>query len=331
MAGGTGVGFLGTDLVLISRLMAAAAEQVDEFESILDSVLVTASERQTLRLNGTGNRGLTLDGLLSWIRVFLTEDGPMYARDSGRDGMRTAFAPTAARLLGALRASLIVPMGKIQADAAKSTGSKHPREWIPANVGKGKLPPGMHSARSRIAAASLSRLLIELFSTAAKISRYPGVVLLDVELEYVRRIDDYRKKTDVVRVSVRGANLRPTYFPAFYKGGSGQNGQNLIKPLDNSVTSDDDTLVGLFALRSNFAQDLQKWSEGVLLPAESLPIAILDSETGTVITAPPVRTWPRLKQVPKKRRQSKSDWSDVRRDGSALAGPAPSGVARKAP
>ena len=57
---GAGNGFLGTDLVQISRLLAAASEQVDEFEAVLDSVLVSGAERQTVVLDrGTGSRSTT--------------------------------------------------------------------------------------------------------------------------------------------------------------------------------------------------------------------------------------------------------------------------------
>lgn len=80
-----GSGFLGTDLVQISRLLAAASEQIDELEAVLDSVLVSPAERQTIVLDRS--TGLTLDDLVQWLRVFVTQDGPNIIRDSGRDGL----------------------------------------------------------------------------------------------------------------------------------------------------------------------------------------------------------------------------------------------------
>ena len=102
---GAGNGFLGTDLVQISLLLAAASEQVDEFEAVLDSVLVSAAERQTVVLDR--DTGLTLDDLVQWLRVFFTEDGPNIIRDTGRDGLVSSFTPTAAALLLTLRDKLV--------------------------------------------------------------------------------------------------------------------------------------------------------------------------------------------------------------------------------
>ena len=90
--GGAGHGFLGTELILMSRLMEAAADQVEELEAF-DSVLVSGTER---RWSSTAN--LTLDGLLLWMRKFLTEDGRRIAEDTGRDGIVAALAPTLTEL-----------------------------------------------------------------------------------------------------------------------------------------------------------------------------------------------------------------------------------------
>ncbi|MFC6344480.1 hypothetical protein ACFP8W_21035, partial [Nocardioides hankookensis] len=95
-AGGDGTGFLGTELILLSRLMEAASDQVDELEHILDSVLIPHSERQTIRLHDATN--LTLDGLLTWLHTFLTDEGRRLAQDAGRDGIVSALAPTAVAL-----------------------------------------------------------------------------------------------------------------------------------------------------------------------------------------------------------------------------------------
>jgi hypothetical protein len=317
LAGGTGSGFLGTDLVVISRLMAAAAEQVDELEAVLDSVLVTAAERQTLRLNGDPT--LTLDGLLCWLRRFLTEDGPMYARDSGRDGMRTAFAPTAQQLALAVQQSLVTPIGALgqnlhRGHIAETDGNPGPVVLLPASC-RADLPPGMYAARSRIAVVGLCRLLCDLFETSARISRYPGVVLFDAQFQQF--IGARAAAEPYVRVSVRGANIRPTYLPAFVAAGNPDAGLelgDLQLPLDNSVSADDDTLVGVFRSSGPILKYLPQrlvapGTAGVVVPAEILPLAIVDGETGQIVTAPPVRSWPTLAAA---RSPGKSpDWSAV--------------------
>ena len=43
--------------------------------------------------------GLTLDGLLLWLRSFFSEEGRHIAQDTGRDGIVSAFTPTAVALL----------------------------------------------------------------------------------------------------------------------------------------------------------------------------------------------------------------------------------------
>jgi len=290
---GQGVGFLGTDLVVISRLMAAAAEQVYELESILDSVLITASERQTLTFTtGNTSTGLTLDGLLSWLKVFLTEDGPMYARDSGRDGMLSAFAPTAEKLLAAVRENLINPVGSIE----RQQGDCCPVELIPTECCQ-SLPAGMYAARVRIAVASLCRLLCELFNQASKISRYPGIVLFDVQFQRVLGFSVGGEPA--VRVSIRGANLRPTYVPVFAL----TDDYDLL-PFRDSVTTDNDTLVAIFPLpvKEKIIGVLTTiFGEGVNLnqeftvAAQFLPLRIEDGLTGRLIKAPPTRVWPSLK------------------------------------
>src|SRR5262249_12259312 len=129
---GAGSGFLGTDLVQISRLLAAAAEQVDEFESVLDSVLVSAAERQTVVLDR--DTGLTLDDLVQWMSVFFTEDGPNIIRDTGRDGLVSSFTPTIVALLLTLRDKLvrrIVPCGGPMCANGCLCGSKGKVTCIP--------------------------------------------------------------------------------------------------------------------------------------------------------------------------------------------------------
>ena len=88
--GGAGTGFIGTELILLSRLMEATTDQVDELELVFDSVLISKSERRTLVIQSTTN--LTLDGLLLWMRSFLGEEGRRIVEETGRDGIVSALA-----------------------------------------------------------------------------------------------------------------------------------------------------------------------------------------------------------------------------------------------
>jgi hypothetical protein len=328
IGGGAGNGFLGTDLVIINRLLAAAAEQVDEVEAVLDSVLVGAAERQTIPLGS--DTGLTLAGLLAWLRMFLTEDGPLYLRDTGRDGIRTAFAPLAFQLVTTVHESLVAPLGALERHPSANGESRSVRDdpitVIPASCSPTGFPSGMHAGRTRIAIAGLCRLLTGLFSTSAKISRFPGVVLFDVQATRVRRVDGDDRT--YFRLEVRGANLRPSYQPAFVHPDTGM----LVPPLNGSATTDDDTIAAFFSvtdLEEVFGPlgtegsagleeliDFMQRETAVLMPAQSLPIAVVDQETGLVIGAPPVRHWPG-RFVPS---GSTPTWSDEPNDGFVPGG-----------
>ena len=149
-------GFLGTDLVVISQLMEAGSEQIDEYESVLDSVLVGTAERQTIELDR--NQGLTLDGLLSWTRRFLRQDGRSYLADSGRIGLEQAFQPAVLKLVQTYRRVLIGPLG-VENGSKLGNGSRPPTPGLPA---------GLSAARSRIALASLFGLLHQIHLAAAR-------------------------------------------------------------------------------------------------------------------------------------------------------------------
>ena len=159
---GAGNGFLGTDLVQISRLLAAASEQVDEFEAVLDSVLVSAAERQTVVLDqGTG---LTLDDLVQWLRVFVTEDGPNIIRETGRDGLVSSFTPTVAALLLTLRDKLVrrlVPCGGPSCAGGCHCGARGQVTCIPLGCCT-PLPPGIYAGRVKIAVSTLCGLVERL-------------------------------------------------------------------------------------------------------------------------------------------------------------------------
>src|SRR5205823_7158834 len=69
--------FFGTQLVLLSRQLSVVAEQVDEVRFTLNSVFITAAERQMLRINfSTTEPAMFAEELFTWIQSFATEEGP---------------------------------------------------------------------------------------------------------------------------------------------------------------------------------------------------------------------------------------------------------------
>ncbi|MFC6159830.1 hypothetical protein [Kribbella jiaozuonensis] len=313
---GAGSGFLGTDLVQISRLLAAASEQVDEFEAVLDSVLVSGAERQTVILDrGTG---LTLDDLTQWLRVFVTEDGPNIIRDTGRDGLVSSFTPTAIDLLVTLRDKLVrrlIPCGSSGCAGGCHCGSRGKVTCIPLGCCT-PLPPGMYSGRVKIAVSTLCGLIERLTAKAIRIGRFSGVVLLDIAVMPFEN-DALLSGQDFVRVEVRGLHLRPTYVPAFVADGlQPVDLSTLVLPLQGSASADDDHLGGIFqrgALPLSLQQLLDTaGGRGVLLAASEVPMAIVDGELGRIIQGPSVTTWPRLRPAYDVDPDSAPDaWDDI--------------------
>jgi hypothetical protein len=291
---GAGNGFLGTDLVQISRLLAAASEQVDEFEAVLDSVLVSAAERQTVVLDR--DTGLTLDDLVQWLRIFFTEDGPNIIRDTGRDGLVSSFTPTAAALLLTLRDKLVrrlVPCGGPSCAGGCHCGSRGHVTCIPLGCCT-PLPPGMYSGRVKIAVSTLCGLVERLTAKAIRIGRFAGAVLLDLSV-----VPFDTDAGGFVRAEVRGLHLRPTYVPAFVADdGNPANLGSLVLPLQGSASADADTLAGTFqreALPDALNGLLYGASgRGVLMAASEVPLAIIDGELGRIVQGPAVTTWPKL-------------------------------------
>jgi biotin carboxyl carrier protein len=288
---GQGNGFLGTDLVQMSRLLAAAAEQVEEFEGILDSVLVSPAERQTVLLDRT--TGLTLDDLLQWMHVFFTEDGPNIIRDTGRDGLVSSFTPTVVDILLTLRNALVrrlVPCCGPSCAGGCLCGSRGSVICIPLGCCT-KLPPGMYSGRVKIAVSTLCGLVERLADRAIRIGRFAGVVLLDLT------ITPFRNGGPFVRVEVRGLHLRPTYVPAFVTGPNPQSLDSFVLPLQGSASADEDSLTGVFDENALPAvlQGLVNPGDSVVVAASEVPLGIVDGELGRVVQGPSVTTWPKLR------------------------------------
>lgn len=274
LGSGAGSGFLGTDYVILSRLLAAAAEQVDEVEAVLDSVLVSDAERQTVVL-GDGS-GLTLDGLLRWLRQFLTEDGPTYIRESGRDGMLTAFAPTASSLLTTLEDEVLSRL-------TPPTSQDGSLRLVPVDVGC-PFPTGMHAARTWVALTSLGQLLRTVFATSARIGRFPGVVLFEAEIAEVEAGD--------LLITLRGSNIRPTLTATIVHDGVA------YAPEPGSTTTSEDRMSGRYLLPPGFLKQFPNSGRSrgipVVVPASSVEVAVWDTEIDAVVHTPEPRRWGQL-------------------------------------
>jgi hypothetical protein len=306
---GGGRGFLGTDLVVINQLLAAAAEQVDEVEAVLDSTLISAAERQTIWLDQRG--GLTLDGYLSWLRTFLTEDGPRILIDTGRDGLTTSFTPTALALLTTLRTKLVaavIPCGSLSCGGSSGCRCGHQNVVTCLPIGCcPTFPPGMYAARTRIALSGLCGLLQRLESAAAGIGRFSQVVLFDVVIEPITDLDLHGvvfdssvtpPTSDYRRVEFRGLHLRPSYLPAFVIASAAVAGKPLsdvVLPVHASASADSDSTIGFFHAGSLPAKLGQLTKDGaIVLAASQVPVTIVDGETGRPVLAPPVLSWPTM-------------------------------------
>jgi hypothetical protein len=280
-----GQGFLGTDLILLSRLMEAAADQVDELERVLGSVLIPETERRTIVLHK--KTGLTLDGLLTWLRTFLGDEGRRIAQDTGRDGIVSALAPMAVELVKTFRDVLAdrVNYGwRKVGDQGEGEYAELDDErccpvlYLPVGCCS-ELPAGMYSARVRVAVASLCRLLMDLARTAQRIGRYARPTLLNVTFRSVFRRDD------VVEVDIRGINLRPEHIPAFYIGPwvgddcslDQLDPKQVIRPLRGSSTTDDDSIVAFFRIKdidkllTSYPQHTTTYAQADLMAPTSAP------------------------------------------------------------
>ncbi|MFC4604407.1 hypothetical protein [Rhodococcus kronopolitis] len=293
-------GFLGTDLIRISRLMDAAADQTAEVEAVLDSALVPLSERQTITLNEDDN--LTLDGLLSWIRTFLVEEGRHIAQDGGRNGIVAGLTPTindivtsletnlAGHILGTIDIGNVIKLLNGQTPAANQTEPVYiTNPGLP--IGKRKYPAGMYSARTKIAVDGLRRLLRDLAITAQRISRFPDPVLFDITFTPLPPTIN-KVQPHLVRSELRGLNIRPIQIPAF-RVDDGRNGcKGLVRPVRSTPSANADSTSAIFLredLRNNIFEakdaetinDLLDSGQPFTLPASAIStLVILDGAKG---------------------------------------------------
>lgn len=134
--------FLGTQLIHVSRGLAAVAESVNELTFALDSVFIDAVERQTIPLPLTGGT-LFLDELLDWVSAVASTQGPQIIQDAGKDGVITLH-DTLARLSG-----LVGESARMASEADNAMG----------------LP------RVRVAFEKLHRLLRDVVALTSEITR----------------------------------------------------------------------------------------------------------------------------------------------------------------
>ncbi len=106
---GRGEGFLGTELVRLSRLLDVIVESVHESYGIMDSVYFGPAERQTVRLHlrpaDERTTELTVGELLDWVEDFCANESRQLIQDGGKDGVVTA-SYTLERLHGLMAAAV---------------------------------------------------------------------------------------------------------------------------------------------------------------------------------------------------------------------------------
>jgi hypothetical protein len=168
--GSSGKPFFGTQLVLLSRMLAVVGESVEEVEFTLDSVFIGGAERSTLRLFfpprsdpaaftdsygqplplPPGTPSILLSELLDWVRQFATEDGPRLIQDAGKDGVG-AFTPVLDRLRALVRGALTDDHGGVQ--------------------DPDRLPDGYSTRRVQNALGELAKQLDEAHRLAVQVKR----------------------------------------------------------------------------------------------------------------------------------------------------------------
>lgn len=309
-SGGSGQGFLGTELILLSRLMEAAADQVEELEDVLDSVLIAQSERRTLVLDEA--TGLTLDGMLTWLHDFLSHEGRRLAQEGGRDGIVSALAPMAVELVTTFRkyvADRVSGGGvfQVKTNGAPIYRGKRkvksvdlPVVYLPASCCS--LPAGMYAARTKIAVAALCRLLTDFAKTAQRIGRWAQPVLVNVLFA------PFADNEDNVLVQVRTFNARDVHIPAFVEKDydndrdceiPDRGTRGLLLPREASATASDDLVSAIFPKdRLNALLGRHKLplvdDEVFVLPADLVPVTLVHGDTGRPVVAPATVSYPAL-------------------------------------
>ena len=92
--------FLGTQMVLLERLLATVAEGAEEVRGALDAVLLGLHEQRSLVVRFKNKRppSMLVDDLLDWVHDFGAEDGPRLAREGGRTAIASELLNSAQQL-----------------------------------------------------------------------------------------------------------------------------------------------------------------------------------------------------------------------------------------
>jgi hypothetical protein len=153
-------------------------------------------------------------------------------------------------------------------------------------------------------------------------------------------------RTGIRKIEIRGFNIRPTFIPAFIHDPKNfppldpEKDDGLINALRDTVTADDESMAGLFYENDFYNSEAEHLVESsihvISFPAEDVPIAVIDGERGTVISAPEPLTWPNLRKTrepidPDEVKNSKeldARWANILRDEQFSNVPA---VSLKAP
>ena len=148
--------FLGPELVLLSRDLAAAAEQCQDCRMLLRSVLLGEAEQATILVNAAGSQrgAMPLTDLMDWLEDFLNHRGPQMITKGGRDAIASAFVPMARTLQDLVHSIVVDP----------------DPNW----------PPGMSAGRVASAFASLDTFMTQVLARVGKVTRY-GVSVTGVE------------------------------------------------------------------------------------------------------------------------------------------------------
>jgi len=93
---GTAEPFLGTQLVLLSELLDAILEQLQETYDAMDSVFFGPAERQTTEIP-LADGPMTVTEILSWVENFAAVEGRQLIQEGGKDGV-VVFNSTMVRL-----------------------------------------------------------------------------------------------------------------------------------------------------------------------------------------------------------------------------------------